>query len=69
MCDLLIFLQVSLQMPPSGQLSPLATPAAYRAVAKNIVNVARSPSDYIYVSVSTETLVLEVRCRIHLSIR
>jgi len=25
MCDLLIFLQVSLQMPPSGQLSPLAT--------------------------------------------
>jgi len=53
---------VALVMPPPDQLSPLATPAAYRAVAQNFVSMAQPPAEYIYVSVSTETLVLEVKC-------
>eukprot|EP00967_Tisochrysis_lutea_P097073 scaffold142472_cov35-Tisochrysis_lutea.AAC.2 len=53
---------MELLMPPPDQLSPLATPAAYREVAKNFVSVSNPPTEYIYVSVSTETLVLEVTC-------
>jgi hypothetical protein len=43
---------VALLMPPPDQLSPLATPAAYRAVARNFVTVAHPPNEYIYASVS-----------------
>ena len=41
---------------------PLATPASYQEVARKYCEYdGAPPRDYLYVSVSTETLVLEVR--------
>jgi len=47
-------------MPES--MTPLATPGAYRAAVEGgYAAVAHPPKDYIYVSVSTETVVLEAK--------